>query len=65
MPALNQFEKKHVYNSLIVPKLKSAFLLVEYVFLDKEERALFRESKQEYIIAKTGQKQEPESFIDY
>jgi hypothetical protein len=52
MPLINAIERIHrfsgvEFNNIV---LKDAFLLVEYVFLDVEERVKFSQSKHEYLI---------------
>jgi hypothetical protein len=52
MPRINAAERSHRntsvnFNNII---LKEAFLLVEYIFLDLEERVKFSQSKHEYLI---------------
>lgn len=52
MPSINSIEK--VYNvsdiNLKFISLKNAFLLVEYIYLDDDERVKFTNSKLEYLI---------------
>lgn len=52
MPRINSFERSYRNNSISFKNinLKDAFLLVEYVFLDMDERVKFAQSKHEYLI---------------
>lgn len=52
MPRINAVERLHRNNSVNFNNitLKNAFLLVEYIFLDTEERIRFSRAKHEYLI---------------
>lgn len=52
MPRINAAERIHRTSGVSFDNiiLKDAFLLVEYVFLDSEERIRFAQSKHEYLI---------------
>lgn len=52
MPRINAAERTHRNTSINFKsiKLKNAFLLVEYIYLDDEERVRFSQSKHEYLI---------------
>ena len=52
MPRINAFERTYTNRSIDFTniRLKEAFLLVEYVFLDLEERVRFSRAKHEYLI---------------
>jgi hypothetical protein len=52
MPRINATEKTHINRSVQFDNivLKSAFMLVEYIFLDAEERIRFSQSRHEYLI---------------
>ncbi len=52
MPRINAAESTHRNTSVNFKNivLKDAFLLVEYIFLDEEERVRFSQAKHEYLI---------------
>ncbi len=52
MPRINSTEKTHKNKSIDFENitLKAAYLLVEYIFLDDEERLRFWQSRHEYLI---------------
>lgn len=52
MPRINAVERIHTNNSINFKsiRLKNAFLLAEYIYLDDEERVKFSQSKHEYLI---------------
>lgn len=52
MPRINSMERSYRNRSVDFGTifLKDAFLLVEYIFLDSEERVRFAQSKHEYLI---------------
>ena len=50
MPKINIQELVHSYNKIRNINLKDCFLLVDYIFLDDEERVKFSQAKHEYLI---------------
>jgi len=52
MPRINSSERIHTNRSVRLDNivLKEAFLLVEYIFLDDEERVRFSQARHEYLI---------------
>jgi hypothetical protein len=50
MPRINSTEIVHKYNKLRNINLKDCFLLVEYIFLDDNERIKFLQARHEYLI---------------
>ncbi len=53
MPLVNSIELVHSHNPLSNISLKQCFLLVDYAFLDEEERLRFSQAKHEYLIQQT------------
>lgn len=52
IPRINTLERSHTNNSVrfSTVAMKDAFLLVEFIYLDMEERVRFSQSKHEYLI---------------
>lgn len=50
MPKINATEKKYNFPKIRNLNLKDCYLLVEYLFLDEEERKRFATSRHEYLI---------------
>lgn len=50
MPKINTVERTYKYSKIRNLNLKDCYLLVEYIFLDEEERQKFATSKHEYLI---------------
>jgi len=60
MPAANSSQLTYSYNKLTNLSIPNCYLLVEYIYLDTEERLKFAQSKHEYLIEQVtfgGQKQ--------
>jgi len=61
MPYINAIERKHINKSINLKNLnlKKTFLLVDYIYLDEQERINFMQSHHEYLIEQlqfTGEK---------
>lgn len=50
MPEVNVSEKVHTHSKLVNISLRRCFLLVNYVYLDSEERLKFSKAKHEFLI---------------
>ena len=50
MPKINSSEKINSFPKLLNFNLKKCYLLVEYIFLDMDERLKFSQAKHEYLI---------------
>lgn len=50
MPQLNSQETAHSYNRQRTISISDSYLLVDYIFLDEEERVKFLQAKHEYLI---------------
>lgn len=60
LPEVDTIERVHRYNKFRNFSIRNAFLLVEYIFLDEEERVKFVQRRHEYLIEQlefSGEKQ--------
>lgn len=53
MPGINETSKSHHHSSLRNISITECFLLVDYVFLDEDERLKFSQAKHDYLIEQT------------
>lgn len=50
MPYVNTGETKYTYNKLKNIHIESSYLLVNYIYLDNNERVIFSQNKNDYLI---------------
>ena len=50
LPVINELSKTHIYNKIKNVQLEDAYLLVNYIYLDNEERLKMINAKHDYLI---------------